>query len=242
MEPHDAKIPESFRTCRARSTDVQNMSRVMLMPENSVRMLFIGNSFTTKNDLPILIGLIAQAGKGITIDSEVISTGGASLRRHWNAGAASRIADGNWDYVVLQEQSTLPIKNSKRFHENVREFVPAINDSGATLVLFMTWARKRELANQRLLTDSYNQIGSELGATVVPVGTAWKEMLADHDMPVLHDKDGSHPTFAGSYLAACTFYATLFGGDPTKVEADVGDLTVQECKTLQRIAATTGTN
>ncbi len=50
-------------------------------------MLFIGNSFTTKNDLPTLLSAIAKAGKGITIESKVISAGGASLRRHWNAGA-----------------------------------------------------------------------------------------------------------------------------------------------------------
>ncbi len=178
-------------------------------------MLFIGNSFTTKNDLPTLLSDIAQAGKGITIESKVISAGGASLRRHWNAGAATTITSEKWDHVVFQEQSTLPVKNSNRFHENVREFVPAMKESGAKMVLFMTWARKKEPENQTLLTDSYNQIGKELGAYVVPVGTAWQKLLAKHDKPVLYAEDGSHPTVAGSYLAACTFYATLFGGDHT---------------------------
>ncbi len=54
------------------------------MPGKKVRMLFIGNSFTTKNDLPTLLSAIAKAGKGITIESKIISAGGASLRRHWN--------------------------------------------------------------------------------------------------------------------------------------------------------------
>jgi len=201
-------------------------------------MLFIGNSFTTKNDLPTLLSAIAKAGKGITIESKIISAGGASLRRHWNAGAASRITSAKWDYVVFQEQSTLPIKNSNRFHENVREFVPSIKESGAKMVLFMTWARKKEPENQSLLTDSYNKIGKELGASVVPVGTAWQKLIAKHDKPVLHAEDGSHPTVAGSYLAACTFYATLFGGDPTEFETDVGNLTDEERKLLQRIAKT----
>ena len=84
------------------------------MPGNRVRMLFIGNSFTTKNDLPTLLSAIAKAGKGITIESKIISAGGASLRRHWNAGAASTITSAKWDYVVFQEQSTLPVKNSNR--------------------------------------------------------------------------------------------------------------------------------
>ncbi len=208
------------------------------MPGKRVRMLFIGNSFTTKNDLPTLLSAIAKAGKGITIESKIISAGGASLRRHWNAGATSTITGAKWDYVVFQEQSTLPIKNSNRFHENVREFVPAMKESGAKMVLFMTWARKKEPENQSLLTDSYNKIGKELGVSVVPVGTAWQKLVAKHDKPVLHAADGSHPTMAGSYLAACTFYTTLFDGDPTEFETDVGNLTDVERKLLQQIAKT----
>ena len=212
------------------------------MPGKRVRMLFIGNSFTTKNDLPTLLSAIAKAGKGIIIESKVISAGGASLRRHWNAGAANTITSAKWDYVVLQEQSTLPIKNSNRFHENVREFVPAMKESGAKMVLFMTWARRKEPENQSLLTDSYNKIGEELEASVVPVGNAWQKLIAKHDKPVLHAEDGSHPTVAGSYLAACTFYATLFSGDPTKFETDVGNLTDEDRKLLQRIAKTTNSH
>ena len=147
------------------------------MPEITVRMLFIGNSFTTRNDLPGMLSTIANVGKGITIEFKVASAGGASLRRHWNAGAANTITDGKWDYVVLQEQSTLPVKNSKRFHENVREFVPAMKDCGAIMVLFMTWARKQIPENQKLLTDSYNEIGEELSATVVPVGLPGRNCL-----------------------------------------------------------------
>jgi len=158
------------------------------------------------------------------------------LRRHWNAGAADTISDGKWDYVLFQEQSTLPIKNGKRFHENVREFVPVMKESGATMVLFMTWARKHEPENQKLLTDSYNSIGKELAATVVPVGSAWREMLEKHDTPELYAEDGSHPTLAGSYLAACVFYTTLFDGDLKDLETEVGGLSHEERRLLQQIA------
>jgi len=199
-------------------------------------MLFIGNSFTTRNDLPGLLSAIAEAGACATIESRVIAAGGASLRRHWNAGAADTISDGKWDYVLFQEQSRLPIKNGKRFHENVREFVPVMKESGATMVLFMTWARKHEPENQKLLTDSYNSIGKELAATVVPVGSAWREMLEKHDTPELYAEDGSHPTLAGSYLAACVFYTTLFDGDLKDLETEVGGLSHEERRLLQQIA------
>lgn len=203
------------------------------MQGRKVRMLFIGNSFTTRNDLPGILTALGE-GHGLDIQHEVISTGGASLRRHFNAGASDKIRSEKWDYVVLQEQSTLPIKNQMRFHENVREFVPAIEDIGANLVLYMTWARKSEPQSQQLLTDGYIDIGKELGAHVVPAGVAWELMLAELDEPALHDKDGSHPTFAGTYLAACTFLLTLFNLEPISL-TDV-ELTEDEQKLLQGFA------
>ena len=116
--------------------------------------------------------------------------------------------------MVLQEQSTLPVKNAKRMHENVRLFDEAIKNEGAKTVLYMTWARRNAPDSQQAITDAYSSIGKELGAIVIPVGVAWQTFLGKHETPVLHDRDGSHPTLAGSYLAACVFFATLFGESP----------------------------
>src|SRR5256885_12808708 len=96
-----------------------------------MNVLFIGNSFTARNDVPGMIEQLA-ASRGKTLEHRLISAGGASLRMHWNKGAAREaIAGTRYDYVVLQEQSTLPVKNAKRFHENVRQFDEAIRASGA---------------------------------------------------------------------------------------------------------------
>src|SRR5262249_11291477 len=113
--------------------------------------------------------------------------------------ALKAIQDGRYDRVVLQEQSTLPVKNAVRMHENVRLFDEAIRAAGAKTVLYMTWARRSAPASQQAITAAYAAIGRELGATVVPVGLAWERFLRKHDQPVLHDKDESHPTLAGSF-------------------------------------------
>jgi hypothetical protein len=92
-------------------------------PDRSLtRMLFIGNSFTTRNQLPrLLAGIAATAEYPRRIEVDTIWAGGASLRRHWNAGKAQEsLASSAWDHAVLQEQSTLPLKNPTRYHENVR--------------------------------------------------------------------------------------------------------------------------
>ena len=76
----------------------------------SINVLFIGNSFTARNDVPALIAQLAEA-RGRQLQHQLIQAGGASLRMHWNKGDAQRaIQETRYDYVVLQEQSTLPVK------------------------------------------------------------------------------------------------------------------------------------
>jgi hypothetical protein len=184
----------------------------------ALKALFIGNSFTARNDLPGLVAKLAEArGKGL--EHRLISAGGASLRTHWNAGKAPQaIREGKYDCVVLQEQSTLPVKNARRMHENVQLFDEAIQAAGAKTVLYMTWARQDAPDSQRAIAEAYTSIGGELGATVVPAGLAWQIFLRKYEQPVLHDKDRSHPTLAGSYLAACAFLPALFRESPVGVE------------------------
>ncbi|WP_406695024.1 SGNH/GDSL hydrolase family protein [Singulisphaera sp. Ch08] len=200
------------------------------------KILFIGNSFTARNDLPGLLTQLAAA-RGKQFQHRLISGGGASLRTHWNAGeAAKAIAEGQYDDVVLQEQSTLPIKNARRMHENVRLFDEAIKHAGAKTVLYMTWARQHAPESQQAITEAYTSIGRELGALVVPVGLAWQSFLGNHDQPVLHDPDQSHPTLAGSYLAAAVFLAALFQENPVGIDGEVTGLAKKDRGLLQRAA------
>src|SRR5262245_37752965 len=202
----------------------------------ALKVLFIGNSFTARNDLPGLIARLAEA-RGKALEHRLISAGGASLRTHWNAGEAQQvIRDGRYDFVVLQEQSTLPVKNAKRMHENVRLFDEAITAAGAKTVLYMTWARQDAPESQQAIAYAYAGIGRELGATVAPVGLAWQRFLRRHDRPALHDKDRSHPTPAGSYLAACVFLAVLFRESPIGVDAEVAGLSERDLALLQKAA------
>lgn len=201
-----------------------------------MRILFIGNSFTARNNVPQLIAQMAGAC-GKQFDHRLIQAGGASLRMHWNKGDAQRaIRETRFDYVVLQEQSTLPAKNPQRMHENIRLFDEAIKDSGAKTALYLTWARQNAPETQSAITNAYTTIGEELGAKVVPVGIAWQNFLRKHTQPVLHDKDQSHPSLAGSYLAACVFFAVLFGESPVGIASDLKGLTQAEAKLLQKAA------
>jgi hypothetical protein len=203
--------------------------------KTSLNVLFIGNSFTARNDLPGMIARLASAD-GKQLHHRLISAGGASLRAHWNKGEAQQaICEGNYDYVVLQEQSTLPVKNAARMHESVRLFDDAIRSAGAKTVLYLTWARQHAPHTQQAITDAYTTIGREIGATIVPVGVIWQQVLRKHGDVALYDKDGSHPTLAGSYLAACAFFAILFRRNPAGWRPE--GISAAQAQLLQRAAA-----
>jgi hypothetical protein len=178
-----------------------------------VRILFIGNSYTSRNNLPrLLADLAAVAEHPRKLHVEAIVAGGASLRRHWNAGKARHvIANGKWDYVVLQEQSTLPVKNSSRYHDNVRLFAAEIATRKIRPVLYLTWARQNAPESQEVIARAVTDIAAEVNALVVPVGMAWQMALRKGSELRLYTEDGSHPTAAGSYLAASVFHVALFG-------------------------------
>jgi hypothetical protein len=201
-----------------------------------MNVLFIGNSFTQRNDLPGLVAQMAEAA-GEQLDHELLSIGGASLRMHWNKGeAAELIKNGLFDVVVLQEQSTLPIKNAARMRENVLLFDEAIKAVRARTALYMTWARAHAPQSQAAITEAYTSVGKEIGATILPAGLAWEKVLSEPKHPVLHDKDGSHPSFAGSYLSACTVLEALFGINPVGNSAEFSELPDADRRLLQRAA------
>jgi hypothetical protein len=190
------------------------------------RILFIGNSFTNRNDMPGMMTALAQA---VTppqrVATERVIANGAALKTHWERGIAREaIRDADWDFVVLQEQSTLPLKNRKRMHEYVTLFDQEIRQRGAKTALYLTWARRHEFHRQAELSDAYTSIGLALGATIVPVGVAWQRSINERPDLILHEKDNSHPNLAGSYLAACVFCAKLFGQNPVGHQTDQPNL------------------
>ncbi len=197
-----------------------------LSTETPIRVLFIGNSYTYFNNLPgVLSEFGTSEGSGPQIVTEMVVAGGATLKQHFEGSRAVRtIREGNWDYVVLQEQSTLgrskyingrpTINQPDTFHEFVRLLHEEIKRSGGKTVLMLTWARQSSPQHQATLTNAYMSIGKELGVHVAPVGLVWKEVNERNKDIELFMEDGSHPGPQGTYLAACVMYTTITGKSP----------------------------
>jgi hypothetical protein len=82
----------------------------------------------------------------------------------------------------------------------------------------MTWARGDYPDFTDTLNQSYTFIGNEVDSLVVPVGLAFARVREEHPDIDLVISDKSHPTVAGTYLAACVFYAALYRRSPEGLE------------------------
>jgi len=175
------------------------------------QVLYIGNSYTYYHRMPESISAMARTEKSPReIHAKVVAVPAATLKRHWDSGAAQNaIRERTWDYVVLQEQSVQPLEQKERMYEYVRLLDKEIKLNGARTVLFLTWATRDQPETQLTLSAAYHAIAQELGALVAPVGPAWQ--IARQGAPdlSLYEPDGSHPTANGSYLAACVLYLTV---------------------------------
>jgi hypothetical protein len=211
-------------------------SLAQVTSRQTIRVLFIGNSYTYYNNLgDIIAGIAAADPRGPIIMPALSVHGGATLKWHLENGSAiKQLQAGGWDYLVLQEHSLLGgddedeepvVGDVGEFFDSVREWVRRSRGVGATPVLYMTWARRDPASEpvkmQKQIADAYLSIGRELDVKVSPVGLAWEEARRRLRTIDLHIWDGSHPTAAGSYLAACLIYSTLTGRSPLGAPAVV---------------------
>jgi hypothetical protein len=137
----------------------------------------------------------------------------------------------------MQGHSLGPISadTSAAFQNSAREYAKRVRDDGAEPVFFMTWAYTGKPEMTAELDKAYSDIGRELGARVVPVGLAFAAVTTERpDLP-LRIADARHPTLAGTYLAACTFFAVLYDRSPEGLDYTAG-LDANDATYLQRIA------
>jgi len=118
-----------------------------LSAQDTLRVLFLGNSYTSYNNLPQLVqSLSSSAGKTLIIDSNM--PGGMTVSGHVNdATTIAKISQGNWDYVVIQEQSQIPSIDYYRYNDmypamtSLKSLIEPYNPC-AKIITYMTWGRR----------------------------------------------------------------------------------------------------
>jgi hypothetical protein len=185
---------------------------------STLRVFFIGNSYTHRNLMPGIFTQLAKAS-GVDVVWDWRAPGGSSLADSYDGigsvpSALPRVQKGDWDYVVMQEQSTTPLTDRSEFLASAKRWDTELDRAGVKGIFLMTWARKAAPDTQIDLTSAYVEAARAASAATAPAGEAWKSTWTEHPELELYGPDGSHPAVLGSYLVACTLYATIFRKSP----------------------------
>ncbi|HEY8211238.1 MAG TPA: DUF4886 domain-containing protein [Myxococcaceae bacterium] len=213
----------------------------------------MGNSYTYVNDLPAMVGQLAAAADARHFDQVQECPGGTTLKQHWDSGADTQLlASSHFEWMVLQDQSQEPAFELSVLETDLYPYVTKLEaagrDTGTRTMLFLTWGRRDgDLENvpgdtydamQDRLIRGYETIAARLHVPIAPVGIAWRNTRRLQPAVELWQSDGSHPTPAGTYLAACVFFQMLYGRSAVGLGFTAG-LDAGTASALQQIAADT---
>lgn len=181
-----------------------------------MRILLIGNSFTW-GIKPYLVNIIKSAKLPVTVNTQTVA--GWGLAQHAsNPTTLKKIKTGNWDYVVLQENSAGIGKSNYPYAGHLNN---TITTAGAKTAFLMTWRdRDDNLSTYNTLKGviggdyGYVPIGFKLDAPIAPAGWCFRETINNTPTANLWGKDGHHPNARGTYFAAMSIYSALYGVSP----------------------------
>ncbi len=142
-----------------------------------------------------------------------------------------------FDAVILNDCSQCPVhpqlKNA--FHEYAKKHSDTVLKHGARPVFFMTWAYKDKPEMTAQLAEEYTLAGNRNNVLVIPAGLAFAKAIARRPDLEFYQPDKRHPALIGTYLAACTIYASIYGKSPVG-NAFKGGVDDQTAAFLQGVA------
>ena len=122
-----------------------------------------------------------------------------------------------FDAVIIMDCSQCPIHPQLKsvFHEYAKKQAAVVAKHGARPIFFMSWAYKDRPQMTAQLAEQYTLAANENDALVIPAGLAFAKAVGKRPELELYQPDKRHPTLAGTYLAACTAYAAIYGKSPS---------------------------
>jgi hypothetical protein len=124
--------------------------------------------------------------------------------------------DKPFDAVILNDCSQCPVHPQLKgaFHEYARKHSDTVLKHGARPAFFMTWAYKDKPEMTAQLAEEYTIAGNANNVLVIPAGLAFAKAISKRPELEFYQKDKRHPSLLGTYLAACTIYASIYNKSP----------------------------
>ena len=197
--------------------------------DEPTKVLFIGNSYTHMNKMPKLFERIAKS-KGDNVLVKMSAKSSHTFEMHTKREEMFyAIRSEKWDYVVVQgfsremtfDQDYIDSASTPYFDHIIDSVYQ--NNPCSNVLLYMTWGYKNghglreEIDSYQKMTDrvtaGYKYYSDKYDIPIAPVGHVWREIRNSSEIN-LYQPDEQHPTYHGSYLAACTFYTSIFKSSP----------------------------
>lgn len=193
------------------------------------KTLFIGNSFTFYSDVPQLTENIA-CDLGFKFKSESVTKGShrliqfASETDEEGAKVYGKLkANNDYDFVILQEQSTGPLTQYSNFLSGAKTLaeLTRTTQTNAKIKLYETWGYSEYASTNKItipqmeeqLREKYENCAKEISADVHYVGKAFSKVYEENKDINLYFSDDKHPSLEGAYLSALVHVGSLFKVD-----------------------------
>ena len=185
------------------------------LPAGGHHVLFVGNSLTYTNDLPATLAAIAEsAGDTIRVATEAGPSLALVDHLAGATSAVSRIAQGGWEYVILQQGPTPAGICRDSLVLWTKLFDPRIRAVGGKPALLMVWPIAGVGPPFDDVRISFQMAADAVNGTFLPAGEAWRAALRADPAMALYAGDGFHPSPIGTFLAALEIYERITGHDP----------------------------
>ncbi len=173
-------------------------------------ILFIGNSLTYTNNLPLLVK--KQAKKhGIVITTKMIAKPNYAISDHWHEGDVQKlIASKTFDFVVIQQGPSSQQDGKQLLVEYGKKYNILCKNSNAKLVYFMVWPPINHPERFEGVINNHQYAAKINNAILCPVGEVWKKHFKTTSNYDYYGPDGFHPSKKGSETAAKIIVEYLF--------------------------------
>ena len=178
------------------------MASIPIVDGQPIRVLFVGNSLTQANDLPMMVTALAAA-VGVQVQATDVSQGGFSLEDHWNDTRAPRAIDqGGWHFVVLQQGPSALASSREDLRSWAGQFNTRIRAVGGRPALYMIWPEAARISEFDNVRESYLLAAQDINGLFLPAGDAWRAAWKREPGLKLYGPDDFHPSVLGTYTAA----------------------------------------
>ena len=215
--------------------------------QDTLRVLFIGNSMTYVQDLPGLLTNLASSN-GKTIITAQNTPGGYFLSDHVTDPVSLSLMAQGFDYIVVQEQSAGNIQPVIPGSPIIRPIgiIDSIAKANCSKILLYATPGYPETysgsvytyeAMQANIINKYSLTAQSVRAACLPTSHAFRDVIRNYPgiIGMWASPNDYHPGIKGQYLHACVLYSVLFNETALGSTAPSG-ISISEASMLQQTA------